>query len=130
LIGVNLQATREVLKSAPYLTHLDYVKGVREFSELADYVVINIANHAQTSGIMQYYKSHKQLEKLLEQTNRARCVELGKTAALEYERFEAAKGKQVDYTASMERLHVRQCIVSTQRPMLLFVAVNIGKPFE
>jgi len=51
LIGVNLQPTKEVATSAPYLTHLDFVKGIKEFTELADYAVINIANFADTSGI-------------------------------------------------------------------------------
>lgn len=51
LVGVNLQASKEVMQSAPYLTHLDFVKGVRDFTELADYAVINIANFIETSGI-------------------------------------------------------------------------------
>ena len=52
LVGVNIQANKEVLSSAPYLAHLDYVKGVKEFTELADYVTINIADFTTTSGIM------------------------------------------------------------------------------
>jgi hypothetical protein len=43
LVGVNLQAGKEIITSAPYLAHLDFVKGVREFTELADYAVINLA---------------------------------------------------------------------------------------
>jgi len=57
LVGVNLQASKEIMTSTPYLTHLDFVKGVREFTELADYAVINIANFVQTSGISQYYRN-------------------------------------------------------------------------
>ena len=125
LVGVNLQASKEVMQSAPYLTHLDFVKGVREFTELADYAVINIAHFIETNGIAQYYRNPDTLHKLMSQTNRARLVELGKSAALDFERFEAKQGKTFDYSESVERLYVRQCIVSTQRPMLLFIAVNL-----
>lgn len=57
-------------------------------------------------------------------------IELGKTAALEYERFETKSGKVFDYLESMERFYVRQCIVSTQRPMLLFLSLNLDAVFE
>jgi hypothetical protein len=97
LVGVNLQATKEVIQSAPYLTHLDFVKGIREFTELADYTVINIANFIETNGIAQYYRNPQQLQKLMSQSNKARLVELGKSAALDYERFQAKQGETFDY---------------------------------
>lgn len=106
-MGVNLQASKEVLLSAPYLTHLDFAKGIRELNELCDYCTINISQFYKTSGIKQYYHNPKQLDKLLEHTNKVRLVEVGKAAALEYEKFERSIGKEFSYEESMERLYTR-----------------------
>ena len=51
MIGVNIKAGRETLQTVPYLTFMDYCKGVREFTEIADYLVLNIAEETHTAGI-------------------------------------------------------------------------------
>ena len=48
-------ANKETVNSVPYLTHLDYVKGIKELTEIADYISLNIANNTVASGIKQYY---------------------------------------------------------------------------
>ena len=51
LIGVNIKAAQETIESVPYLTHLDYTKAVREFTEFVDFTVLNLADETQTSGV-------------------------------------------------------------------------------
>ena len=51
LIGVNIKAAQETIESVPYLTHLDYNKAVREFTEFVDFTVLNLADETQTSGV-------------------------------------------------------------------------------
>jgi len=43
----------------------------------------------------------------MSQVNKARMVELGKTAALEYEKFQEKQGAVFDYGHSVDRLYVR-----------------------
>jgi dihydroorotate dehydrogenase len=92
LIGVNLMANLETQQSVPYITHTDFTKGIRELSEVADYVVLNLTYDLSTSGLQQYYKNPNQLNKLLSQVNKARVNELGKIAAHEYEKFLKTEG--------------------------------------
>ena len=73
------------MNSVPYLSHLDFLKGIREFNELCDYVVLDLSTEANSSGILQFYKNPTALEKLLKTANKTRMEELGKAAALQYE---------------------------------------------
>ena len=77
------------MDSIPYLTHLDFVKGVKELNELVDYVSLDLTHDTTAAGITQYYRNPKALEKSLTQVTKARTVELGKAAALEYEQRRA-----------------------------------------
>ena len=71
------------METVPYLTHLDYVRAVRELTEFSDFTVLNLADDVNTSGIQQYYKKdNNSLDKLLKHVQRARVNELGKVAAL------------------------------------------------
>ena len=71
------------METVPYLTHLDYVRAVRELTEFSDFTVLNLADDVNTSGIQQYYKKdNNSLDKLLKNVQRARVNELGKVAAL------------------------------------------------
>ena len=65
MIGVNIKASHETIETVPYLTHLDFVKAIRDFTEFVDYTVINLADHTNISGIQQYYKKGPALDKLL-----------------------------------------------------------------
>jgi hypothetical protein len=40
------------MNSVPYLAHLDFLKGIKEFNELCDYVVLDLATEANSSGIL------------------------------------------------------------------------------
>lgn len=53
------------MDSIPYLTHLDFVKGVKELNELCDYVALDLTHDAKSSGILQFYKNPAALDKLL-----------------------------------------------------------------
>lgn len=64
IIGVSVRANQETIDSVPYLTHLDYVKGVKEMAEVCDYVALDLTQ-TQSSGIFQYYKNPLALDKLL-----------------------------------------------------------------
>ena len=86
------------MNSVPYLSHLDFVKGIRELNELCDYVCIDLSSSAASSGIQQFYKNPNALEKLLKTANKSRMEELGKAAALE---FELASAVPVDYSNSV-----------------------------
>ena len=69
------------------MTHFDYVRQIKELTEFADFTVLNLSDDVDASGIRQYYSQTNQLEKLLRTCNEARLEELGKTAALDYEKF-------------------------------------------
>jgi len=43
IVGVTLQANRETIDSVPYLTHMDFCKGIKELNELCDYVSIDLS---------------------------------------------------------------------------------------
>lgn len=45
-------ANQETQDSVPYLTHLDFVKGIRELTEMCDYVVLNLTEDISSSGII------------------------------------------------------------------------------
>jgi len=51
IIGATIQANQDTMDSIPYLTHLDFVKGVRELNELVDYVAVDLSHDAQSAGI-------------------------------------------------------------------------------
>ena len=87
LIGVNIRPSRTTADSVPYLTHLDFTKSVRELNDIADYVVLNLADDVKSSGVQQYYQNSQSLDKLLKGVQKARVNELGKLAALEYEKL-------------------------------------------
>ena len=87
LIGVNIRPSRTTADSVPYLTHLDFTKSVRELNDIADYVVVNLADDIPSSGVLQYYQNTNSLNKLLATIQKARVNELGKLAALEYEKL-------------------------------------------
>lgn len=124
-MGVTLQANRETLDSVPYLTHMDFCKGIKELNELCDYVSIDLSREAATAGVTQYYKNPGALEKLLRETNKARLLEVGKAAALEYEHMLNRTGKaNIDYSSSVGRAYQRNCLVSTVRPLLLMIQVD------
>lgn len=67
LVGVNYKVGREVMESVPYLARILYGNGVREFTEIADYLVINIAEEIDTAGIQNLYRKKEELEKLLKE---------------------------------------------------------------
>jgi hypothetical protein len=87
----------------PYLTHIDFTRGVRELTELVDYITINLCVDINSSGIQQYYKNPKALEKLISETNKARINELGKIAALEYEKY--TESPDFDFSNSVRRVY-------------------------
>ena len=109
------------MDNVPYLTHMDFVKGVRELNELCDYLAIDLTHDIQASGIIQYYKNPAALEKMLKAVNTQRMLEIGKAAALEYE-----GQTNDDYSSSMRRIYNRNCFVSTVRPMLLMVQIDLN----
>lgn len=51
LIGVNLMANSETQDSVPYLVHQDFTKGLKEFTELADYVTLNLTDDIDSNGL-------------------------------------------------------------------------------
>ena len=59
-----------------------------------------------SSGVLQYYQNTNSLNKLLAAIQKARVNELGKLAALEYERFlEKEHGTMSDYTNTIKRVY-------------------------
>ena len=42
-VGVNVRAQSDTVETVPYLTHLDFARSVRELTEFADFVVLNLA---------------------------------------------------------------------------------------
>ncbi len=60
--------------------------------------------------------------------HQARINELGKVAALQYETFLSKKKPFAeDYSTSIKRHYLRQSLLSTLRPMLIFVQVDVTK---
>ena len=70
------------------------------------------------------------MEKLLKHCNEARLGELGRSAALDFERFLATENPddQVlnDYSTSIGRSYLKFNSISSLRPMLLFVEVDMS----
>lgn len=52
MIGVNVKAQIDTIESVPYLTHLDYVRAVRELTEFVDFTVLNLADETNISGVL------------------------------------------------------------------------------
>ena len=124
-LGVCLEANQDTLDTVPYLTHQDFVKQIKEMTDLVDYAVVNLTSHdALPAGLQQYYDNPRSVEKLFEAVSKARKLELGKLAALEYEKM---TGDSEDYLASVGRLYTRNSIISNLRPMKLFVKVNLDQ---
>ena len=94
-LGVCVNASRETVNTVPYLTHQDFVKQIRDLTDMCDFLVLNLTapSSAMPSGLEQYYRNLPALDKLLRLTSKARDNELGKVAAMEYEEIEAAAGK-------------------------------------
>lgn len=44
-------ANLETMQSVPYITHVDFTKGIRELSEVADFVTLNLTYDITTSGL-------------------------------------------------------------------------------
>ena len=127
-----MKAMADTIETVPYLTHFDYVRSIRELTEFVDFTVLNIAENIETSGILQYYKKGTSLEKLLAAAHKARVNELGKAAALQYERFLEAenskKGKpNEDFTSTVRRHYKNASLLSSLRPMMLFLQVDVSK---
>jgi dihydroorotate dehydrogenase len=101
LIGVTIRPNMATMDSIPYLVQLDYVKGVRELGEHADFLIMDLSGNLATSGIKQFYKNANALRKLLSQVNEARLEVIGKAAAYE---FENAIGVG-DYSTSVSRTY-------------------------
>ena len=40
------------MDSVPYLTHLDFMKGICEFNELCDYVALDLTHDRESAGII------------------------------------------------------------------------------
>ncbi len=59
---------------------------------------------------------------MLKAVNTQRMVEIGKAAALEYEQ----QTGHADYSCSMRRIHNRNCVVSTVRPLLLMLQIDLA----
>ncbi|CDW86567.1 dihydroorotate dehydrogenase [Stylonychia lemnae] len=124
IIGVNVQANLDTQRSIPYLTHTDFTKNIRELNDLCDYVVLNLTEDANSNGLSQYYKNEKALEKLISESVKARNSELGKLAALEYEL--ADQDLYRDYTFSLRRYYQRNSMISTLKPMMIFLQISLN----
>ena len=47
-----MNASRDTTDSVPYLVHQDFLKQIRELTDMCDYLVLNLASEgAQASGI-------------------------------------------------------------------------------
>ena len=66
-LGVCLDLNKDTAIAVPYLAHLDFTKQIREFSDMLDYVVLNLApiEGCDSAGIKQFYFNDIALEKLL-----------------------------------------------------------------
>ena len=91
-------------------------------TDFCDYAVINLCNDKQSSGIRQYYSNEAALDKLLSAVVETRNKELGKLAAFE---FEQVTNDRTDYTTSVQRMYQRNSIVSSLKPMMLFVQFKL-----
>ena len=76
---------------------------MKDLTDLCDYMVINLTFDAMSSGVSQYYKNPRALEKLLTQAVKSRNEELGKLAALEYEKI--TEKDSLDYSRSVKRVY-------------------------
>jgi ABC-type enterochelin transport system substrate-binding protein len=84
--------------------------------------VINISfDGVQSSGLKQFYFVSSQLEKLLSQCHKARVDELGRHAALEYERVTR---DDEDYLVSVKRIHQTFNVLSLLKPLRLFLKID------
>jgi hypothetical protein len=52
--------------------------------------------------------------------------ELGKAACAEFEQKVEGRNQQIDYSNSVARVYHRNCVVTTHRPMLIFVQVDLN----
>ena len=131
-LGVCVNASRETANSVPYLTHQDFIKQIRDLTDMCDYLVLNLTapSGSMPSGLEQYYRNLPSLDKLLRLTTKARDNELGKVAAVEYEEMQATAGHEVDYQASFKRHYSRNSIISLHRPLLIFVKVDPYAVFQ
>ena len=121
-LGVCINASRETTDSVPYLTHMEFVKQIKELTDMCDYVVMNLASESvQSAGLQQYYRNLSALDKLLKLSSQARDQELGRIAAFE---FEQATNDFNDYTKSVKRLYTRNSIISSHQPLSLYVKVD------
>eukprot|EP00347_Sterkiella_histriomuscorum_P008738 403343941 len=123
IVGVNILASPQTIRSIPYLTHNDYSNQVRDLIDLCDYLVVNISEDRQQAGIVQYYKNEKSLDKLLNEVIKSRNTELGKIAAYEYE---LKSNDSPDYSTSVSKSYLRNSIISTLKPQMLFLQVDIN----
>lgn len=125
-LGICVNASRETAHTVPYLTHQDFVKQIRDLTDMCDFLILNLTapSTSMPSGLEQYYRNLPSLDKLLRLTTKARDNELGKVAAVEYEEMEAAAGSEMDYQASVKRHYSRNSIISLHRPLLMFVKVD------
>lgn len=131
-LGVCVNASRETANTVPYLTHQDFIKQIRDLTDMCDFLVLNLTapSSSMPSGLEQYYRNLPSLDKLLRLTAKARDNELGKVAAVEYEDMEAAAGHVVDYQVSVKRHYSRNSIISLHRPLIMFVKVDPYAVFQ
>ena len=121
---------QDTVETVPYLTHMDYARAIRELTEFVDYAVLNLADETNTSGIVQYYKKGSNLNKLLKNAHTARVNELGKAAASQFERYLEKNEPGQDFSATIRRFYQRQSLLSSLRPMMLLVQVDLTKMNE
>jgi hypothetical protein len=62
------------------------------------------------------------LEKLISETNKARVNELGKIAALEYEKL--TEGPNFDFSTSVRRVYQRTTLISSVKPLKLMIEID------
>ena len=126
-LGVCLEASRDTAETVPYLTHQDFCKQLKQAVDMCDFVTVNLSSHDPLpAGLEQYYRNPAAIDKLLKEITKVRLEELGKVAAVEYEK---AYGDLEDYTSSVRRLYQRQSVVSNLKPIKLLLRVDIGKEF-
>jgi hypothetical protein len=106
----------------PYLTHQDFTRCISGLTDFCDYAVINLCRDKSSSGLKQYYYNEQALDKLLKAVVTARNQELGRIAAFEYEQV---TNDLTDYTTSVARQYQRNSIISSLRPMLLFLEIRL-----
>lgn len=119
---MNVQANLETQNSVPYLTHQDFQKCIKELTDFCDYVTVNLCHDKKSSGIKQYYYNDQALDKLLKAVVQARNRELGMLAAYE---LESLLNDAPDYTSSVKRFYHRNSLVSSLKPMMIFVQIRL-----